>query len=116
MPYLLRLREAGFSVWPFDVSGFPMVVEMHSRLMTGRVHKSSEVARVAYLKRRKVEAAFTGLSRAVVAAARGSEDAFDALVSCLVMAEHRREFPELRQAGDPVYAIEGQTWTPGVGR
>ena len=116
MPYLLKLREAGFSVWPFDVPGFPLVVEMYSRLMTGPVHKSSEVARVAYLKRRKTEAAFAGLSRDVVVKARGSEDAFDALVSCLVMTEYQGEFPELRQATDPLYAVEGQTWTPGVGR
>ncbi|RXH54407.1 hypothetical protein [Granulicella sibirica] len=117
MPYLLKLREAGFSVWPFDVPSFPMVVEMYSRLMTGPVNKSSEEARTAYLARKKKEsAAFVGLSRAVIAAARESEDAFDALVSCLVMTEFRGEFPELRQATDPAYAIEGQTWTPGVGR
>lgn len=116
MPYLLRLREAGFTVWPFDPPGFPMVVEMYTRLMTGPVHKSSEVARTAYLKRRMGEVpSFGGLSRAVVAKARASEDAFDALVSCLVMAEHAAEFPRLRQATDPVYAVEGQTWTPGVG-
>ncbi len=117
IPYLLRLREAGFSVWPFDRPTFPMVVEMYSRLMTGRVHKSSEIARTAYLARRRVESpAFAGLSRTVLSKARASEDAFDALVSCLVMTEHRAEFPDLRQADDPVYAVEGQTWTPGVGR
>lgn len=115
MPYLLRLREAGFSVWPFDPPGLPVVVEMYSRLMTGPVHKSSEAARTAYLKRRADEPAFAGLSRAVVTKARASEDAFDALVSCLIMAQHREEFLRLRQASDPGYAVEGQTWTPGVG-
>lgn len=112
MPYLLKLREAGFSVWPFDAPTFPMAVEMYSRLMTGPVNKSSETARVAYLKKRQ----YAGLSRAVMTAAKGGEDAFDALVSCLVMTECRAEFPDLKKATDPVYAIEGQTWQPGVGR
>ena len=117
MPYLLRLREAGFSVWPFEEAGFPMVVEMYSRLMTGRVNKSSEEARTAYLKRRGRESAmFAGLSRAVIAKARASEDAFDALVSCLVMTAHREEFGELRRVTTMPYAVEGRTWVPGVGR
>lgn len=114
MPYLLKLREAGFSIWPFDPPTFPMVVEMYSRLMTGPVNKSSQLARTAYLARRKPD--FPGLSRAVLAQAKASEDAFDALISCLVMTQFRTEFPDLRQADDPLYRLEGQTWQPGVTR
>jgi hypothetical protein len=112
MAHLLTLREAGFAVWPADDPAFPMVVEMYTRLMTGPVNKSSEAARTAYLKERKV----AGLSRDVLARARGSEDAFDALVSCLVMTECRAEFPELPRETDTVYKLEGRTWQPGVGR
>ena len=114
MAHLLTLREAGFSVWPFDPPTFPMVVEMYSRLMTGPVNKSSEQARTAYLKQRKDQ--FPGLSRAVAGAAQAGEDAFDALISCLVMTQHRDEFPGLTQATDSLYAIEGQTWQQGVDR
>jgi hypothetical protein len=113
MPHLLHLRQAGFSVWPFDPPTFPLVVEIYSRLMTGPVHKSSESARTAYLAARRKH--FPGLSREVLRQARASEDAFDALITCLIMTQYREEFPQLRQATDPEYLIEGQTWTPGVG-
>src|SRR5580658_616882 len=75
MPFLLRLREAGFRVWPFEdaaletkdrsrspagmttrkatTSARPLVVEMYTRLMTGAVAKSNAEARRAYLKARR---------------------------------------------------------------
>jgi hypothetical protein len=118
MPGLLMLREAGFKVWPYDAPALgkaPMVVEIYTRLMTGAVTKSSEVARTAYLaKKRRENALFAGLSRGVLAKARGSEDAFDALVTALVMTEHRGEFARLRRTEDEVFRMEGQTWVPGL--
>jgi len=118
IPYLLKLREAGFAVWPFDAPALersPMVVEIYTRLMTGAVNKSSERARTEYLaKRRKESALYAGLSRGVVAKAKGSEDAFDALVSALVMVEHRGEFAGLRATKDEVLLLEGNTWRPGL--
>ncbi len=120
MPGLLRLRSAGFRVWPFDspaVQRAPLVVEIYTRLMTGAVTKSSEVARTAYLaKKRRESELFAGLSRGVVAKARASEDAFDALVTALVMVEHRAEFALLRKTEDEVFRMEGQTWVPGLVR
>jgi len=116
MPYLLKLREAGFAVWPFDAPALqrsPMVVEIYTRLMTGAVNKSSEAARTAYLAQKRRESAlYAGLSRGVLAKAKGSEDAFDALVSALVMVEHRGEFEGLRRTEDEVFRMEGQTWVP----
>jgi hypothetical protein len=118
MPYLLKLREAGFAVWPFDAPALersPMVVEIYTRLMTGAVNKSSERARTEYLaKKRKESALYAGLSRSVLAKAKGSEDAFDALVSAMVMVEHRGEFAGLRATKDEVLLLEGNTWRPGV--
>jgi hypothetical protein len=118
MACLLRLRSAGFRVWPFDAPELkraPMVVEIYSRLMTGAVNKSSEVARTAYLaKKRKESALYAGISRGVMAKARGSEDAFDALVTMLVMVEHRGEFSLLRPTEDEVFRMEGRTWVPGL--
>ena len=121
MPVLLRLREAGFRVWPFDRPGLegdrpaPLVVEMYSRLNTGAVHKSNPAARAAYLaEKRKCDAAYRGLSPRVMATARGSEDALDALVSCMVMTERRGEFAGLPEPADPKFQVEGWTWAPGV--
>jgi hypothetical protein len=117
MPGLLRLRSAGFYVWPFDAPSAkrPLVVEIYTRLMTGAVNKSSEAARSAYLaKKRRENALYAGISRAVMAKAKGSEDAFDALVTAMVMVEHRGEFARLRKTEDEVFRTEGQTWVPGL--
>jgi hypothetical protein len=117
MAGLLRLREAGFRVWPYDARSVkePLVVEIYTRLMTGAVTKSSEVARTAYLaKKRRESPLYAELSRAVMTKARGSEDAFDALVTALVMVEHRAEFARLRKTEDEVFRMEGRTWVPGL--
>ena len=118
MPGLIVLRDAGFRIWPYDepdVKRAPTVVEIYTRLMTGAVNKSSEVARTAYLaKKRRENALYAGRSRGVMAKAKASEDAFDALVSAMVMVEHRGEFAGLRKTEDEVYRIEGQTWVPGL--
>jgi len=118
---LLRLREAGFRVWPFDEpmltgrKARPLVVEMYTRLNTGAVHKSNAEARAAYLlKKRQDDAAFAALSRGVMLKARGGEDAFDALVSTMVMAERRETFAGLLKPRDPLHGIEGWTWAPEI--
>jgi len=118
MPGLIVLRDAGFRIWPFDkpeLRRAPLVVEIYTRLMTGAVTKSSEVARTAYLaKKRRENALYAVISRAVMAKAKGSEDAFDALVTAMVMVEHRAEFARLRRTEDEVFRMEGQTWVPGL--
>ena len=121
MPVLLRLRQAGFRVWPFDRPALagaaprPLVVEMYSRLNTGPVHKSNAAARRAYLDRKRMEeTVYAKLPRSVMAKALASEDAFDALVSTMVMAERRTQFAELPQPRDPKYTVEGWTWAPDV--
>jgi hypothetical protein len=123
MPALLRLREAGFRVWPFEDAELagaakeakPLVVEMYTRLLTGAVAKSNAAARKAYLERRKKEeAVYAGLSRGVMAKALAGEDAFDALVSALEMVRWREEFAGLKRTEDAVSRLEGITWRPGV--
>jgi hypothetical protein len=117
MRTLQRLHEAGFRVWPFDKPkpGQPLVVEMYTRLNTGPVHKSNAAARAAYLLRKRAEDAdYAAVGRAAFAKARAGEDAFDALVSCMVMARHREGFYQLPQPRDPAYALEGWTWAPPV--
>jgi len=117
MMVLRRLREAGFRVWPFDPTGLPMVVEMYTRLNTGPVRKSNAAARAEYLrKKRRDDAAYAALPRGVMEKARASEDAFDALVSCMTMTERRGEFAGLARPLDPEYKVEGWTWAPDVVR
>jgi hypothetical protein len=120
-PVLLRLCEAGFCVWPFDAPGLlekaarPLVVEMYTRLNTGAVNKSNAAARAAYLlKKRRENAAYAALSRTVMQRARAGEDAFDALVSTMVMAERRATFARLPKPRDPLHGIEGWTWAPDL--
>ena len=127
MPILLRLHRAGFRVWPFDEAVLaadappsPLLVEMYTRLMTGPVHKANPQARRAYLDRLRRPASpdfdprYAGLPRAVMQGALGSEDAFDALISCMVMTARRDSFARLPQPRDPAARIEGWTWAPDV--
>lgn len=121
MPTLLRLREAGFRIWPFEHAALsarppaPLVVEMYTRLLTGAVKKSNPLARKAYLAaRRSSDPAYRALSRSVVTRAAESEDAFDALVCTLEMVRWQHEFPPLRRTEDPILAREGITWRPGL--
>ncbi len=118
MPMLLTLRKAGFRVWPFDspTAGQPLVVEMYTRLNTGPVHKSNPAARAAYLARKQsADPAYKALNRTkhgreALAAALAGEDAFDALISCMVMTAHRDIFNTLPQPRDPNAKLEGWTW------
>jgi hypothetical protein len=116
MAVLMRLREAGFRIWPFDRAGLPMVVEIYTRLNTGPVRKSNAAARAEYLRaKRREDAAYAALPRGVLSKARNSEDAFDALVSCMAMTARREEFAGLAMPVDPEYRVEGWTWAPDVG-
>jgi hypothetical protein len=117
MEWLLRLKEAGFRVWPFEdaCASEPLLVEMYTRLLTGPVKKANGLARKEYLKRRRKEdGLYAGVSRGAVAMAEGSEDGFDALVCCLEMVRWREEFAGLKQTRDAGLALEGITWRPGV--
>ncbi len=122
MEWLSRLHEGGFKVWPFEHASLatpepkPLLVEMYTRLLTGPVKKANTAARREYLKaRRKSEPEFSGrLSRAVIAKAEDSEDAFDALVCCLEMVRWRGEFAGLQATADGVTRLEGETWRPGL--
>jgi predicted nuclease with RNAse H fold len=107
MPQLQTLARRGFDVWPFGPTGWPRVVEIYPRALTGAVNKSDPRARRALLFER-----FASQSNALLERAAGSEDAFDAAVSALVMAEHEAELAALSATSDPVLAIEGRVWRP----
>lgn len=111
MPALLELRNAGFAIWPFDESRFPLVVEIYPRALTGGVNKGSPDARCEYLDER-----YPDLPPRVRADAIGSDDAFDALVSALVMQEHAEELRDLPAIEDPRVRLEGAIWIPEAQR
>lgn len=110
MPALLALRDAGFAVWPFDAARLPLAVEIYPRLLTGAVNKSSYAARIEHLRTH-----FPALTAGLGALAVSNDDAFDAAVSAMVMAEHAADFEALEPAeGDD--RLEGAIWEPtGVG-
>ena len=121
MPVLLRLREAGFRVWPFEDAKLsaakpqPLLVEMYTRLMTGAVAKSNADARKAYLKQKsRNDLVYAPIKPAVLRKAESSEDAFDALVSTMEMVRHREAFAGLRATKDADLQLEGITWRPGI--
>jgi hypothetical protein len=107
MPHLRRLRQAGFSIWPFDPASPWTVLEIYPRLLTGPVRKSDPAARAAY-----VEAAPWPIPPRFARAMAGSEDALDAGISALAMHDHRSELAALTPTGDPVTRVEGDVWRP----
>jgi hypothetical protein len=111
IPLLHSLREAGFRVWPFDVPTLPLLVEIYPRLMTGAVNKGNVEARTNYLaKKLDEDSAYKSLGSEVILKAELSEDAFDALISVMVMARERKSFTRLQQATDRTTLLEGAVW------
>lgn len=108
MRLLHRLHRAGFSIWPFDPPGWPRVIEIYPRLLTGPVKKANATERGGYLAARYPE-----LAADVRAFAASSEDAFDAAVSVLVMARHADDLATLPALTDPQVLREGLIWHPG---
>jgi hypothetical protein len=105
MPFLSLLRRAGCALWPFDDPRDPLVIEIYPRILTGPAVKSSHEDRSAYLKR------WPALTTDIRSRAAASEDAFDALVSALVMDTHIDEIRSLG-AGDDLSRLEGEIWVP----
>jgi len=105
MPHLLDLRQAGFSIWPFDRSGWPKVIEIYPRLFTDRLIKTSRAARDSYLAR------YVWDERLLANAVR-SDDALDAAVSAVVMARHAPDLAVLEQVTRGAAALEGLIWHP----
>ncbi|MFC5139499.1 hypothetical protein ACFPK1_14750 [Actinomycetospora rhizophila] len=107
MPHLARLRTAGFAVWPFDDAGPATLIEIYPRVHTGPVVKRSPAAR------REDVAGDPRIPATLRDDVVATEDAFDAALSALAMAEHLDAIRSLRAAptGSPE-AIEGALWRP----
>lgn len=105
MPLLRRLRDGGFSVWPFDQRGPRTVVEIYPRVLIGAVTKSDPRARAQFLEGLDLDAELRLL-------AEDSEDAFDAALSALAMSRGEGELVSLDHVTDPAVLLEGMIWRP----
>jgi hypothetical protein len=109
MALLAAWRSAGLGVWPLDpaptTSGV-LLAEVYPRAMTGPVVKSSADARRAQV------AADTRIPARLREAAAATEDAFDAALAALGMAEHLDELAALPALTDPDSLLEGRMWAP----
>jgi hypothetical protein len=113
MPMLHRLHQAGFHVWPYDEPGFPLLVEIYPRVLTGPARKSNTAERAAYIDRWCAsDRCGATVPPALLDHARSSEDAFDALFSAIVMWWHRDELRALVRATEPLARLEGMIWGP----
>jgi hypothetical protein len=107
MPHLIALREAGFTIWPFDPPSLWTIVEVYPRLCTGPVTKSDPAARARY-----VESSPWHLNPPQTEQVVGSEDAFDAAITALFMYDHVDDLRTLRQPTDVHSPMEGMIWDP----
>lgn len=101
MPMLHELHAHGARIWPFDPPGWPRVLEIYPRMLTGAVVKSNAAARQAYLA-----AHYPGLPPIA------TEDAFDAAVSALQMLAHHADLETLPEEADGGLRREGRIWYP----
>jgi hypothetical protein len=108
LPVLHRLRREGFAIWPFDRPALPLVVEIYPRVLTGPVNKSRQDQRRAYL-----DSELPQLPSRIAEKASASDDAFDALVSAIVMARHQGDLLRLPTVAHPEILKEGIIWYPG---
>jgi len=108
IPYLLELKRAGFSVWPFDPARFPILVEIYPRVFTEDTVTSKCSARAAHLR----DPRYDSISEYLRVKALDSEHAFDALCSVIGMKDHANQFANLQQATDETERIEGRIWRP----
>jgi hypothetical protein len=110
MRLLRTLRTAGFTIWPFDPPGWPRVIEIYPRLLTGPVSKCRPEARAAYMDTRYPE-----LPNRFRHCCVASDDAFDAAASALAMSRHVDELTSLPAVDGDIARLEGAIWYPRAG-
>jgi hypothetical protein len=113
-PCLLRLQEAGFSIWPFEPPAWPLCVEVYPRLLVRQLAPALARLRAAELRAAFLEAAPAGLTGPGAEHAetlRANGDAFDAAVSAWALW-HGRAALAFLPAEEPVddYRLEGRIW------
>jgi hypothetical protein len=85
MPLLARLRDGGFSIWPFDAASERTAIEIYPTMLRKHVPDAGSFA---------------------------SNDERDAVCSALVMWRERETIAAMGAAIDPVTRLEGDVWLP----
>jgi hypothetical protein len=93
IPHLMTLRDAGFTIWPFEDTSERTVVEIYPRPLLAFGHS-------------------VPVPSDLRAAMDANDNTRDAVGSACVMWEHRESFADLRAATDPVTLLEGDVWMP----
>lgn len=102
---LVALRQAGYSIWPFDEPRLPLVIEVYPRACTGPVRKSDWRARRSW-----VDNVAPNLARDLRDPIIASEDALDAFATALAMS--RDQLTDPGPPSHPLAAREGWIWLP----
>ncbi len=112
LPLLIRLRDAGAPIWPFDAprSDIPTVVEIYPRLFYGDkvTNKDSDASRIS--RKCFLEKHYNNLGPYWRKIMVNSPDAFDAGVSALHMSLCVEKLRELKQETQPPTSLEGRIW------
>jgi hypothetical protein len=110
MPYLTALRESGVGIWPFDPHGQCAAIEIYPRVFTAPVVKSDPSARALAVG--KLDRSALDVPNEALAAAVGSPDAFDALMSAACLWSRGDELATLERSRDAQTLMEG--WVFGA--
>jgi hypothetical protein len=114
-PSLLRLQEAGFSIWPFEPPAWPLAVEVYPRLLVRQLAPMTAARlRAGALRAAVIGTAPPGLTGAGAeheAALRANGDAFDAAIAAWALWHGRAALADLplEEAVDD-YRLEGRIW------
>ena len=118
-PCLLALRDAGFSIWPFDPAGDQLVVEVFPRLLVRRLSHGMEKLSGDALRAAFIDAApagFAGDGDAKADLLRANQDAFDAAVSAWALWFGREGLKAVvAEEPDETDRLEGRIWSLPAG-
>lgn len=114
LPALVRLRDAGAAIWPFDEPqpGGTTVIEIYPRLFYGPAVETGKTPQAKETRRAYLGQYYSGVEQQWRDKMIESGDAFDAGVSALVMSANGSNLRDLRQATDPRTLSEGEIWSP----
>lgn len=110
---LLKLQQAGAAIWPFDAPKRATVVEIYPRVFYRKDVTNNMTVKGVKNRKEYLAQNYRNIQQHWQDIMVGNENAFDAGVSALVMAENGEQFSRLKQ-GAGVQLLEGEIWRPGL--